>query len=99
MIKCIISFSVLGDLTFDGFAYSMGALSVLAQGLYLTLVQQSAENQLSTLEILQLNSYNTLAPFIVMSVLVGEPEGIVKSKYIRGNISHLFVCLVILQTL
>lgn len=76
---------MLGDLTFDGFAYSMGALSVLAQGLYLTLVQQSAENQLSTLEILQLNSYNTLGPFIVMSVLVGEPEDIVKSKYIGGK--------------
>lgn len=94
-IICI--FSVLGDLTFDGFAYSMGALSVLAQGLYLTLVQQSAENQLSTLEILQLNSYNTLGPFIVMSVLVGEPEDIVKSKYIGGNISC--VCLAVLQNL
>lgn len=81
----MIIFSVLGDLTFDAFAYTMGGLSVLAQGLYLTLVQQCAENKRSTWEILQLNSYNTLAPFIIMSVLVGEPENIVKSKYIAGN--------------
>lgn len=63
----------------------MGGLSVLAQGLYLTLVQQSAENHLSTWEILQLNSYNTLAPFIIMSVIVGEPDKIVTSKYITGK--------------
>ncbi|XP_050730848.1 uncharacterized protein LOC127005789 isoform X2 [Eriocheir sinensis] len=87
--------AVLGDLTFDGFAYSMGALSVLAQGLYLTLVQQCAENQLSTLEILQLNSYNTLAPFIVMSVLVGEPEDIVKSKYIGDIGFHVLFWILV----
>lgn len=63
----------------------MGGLSVLAQGLYLTLVQQCAENKLSTLEILQLNSYNTLAPFIIVSVLMGEPEAIVKSQYLTGK--------------
>ncbi|XP_071545782.1 uncharacterized protein [Panulirus ornatus] len=74
--------AVLGDLTFDTFAYTMGGLSVLAQGLYLTLVQQCAENKLSTLEILQLNSYNTLAPFIIVSVLMGEPQAIVQSRYI-----------------
>ncbi|XP_064078185.1 uncharacterized protein LOC135195711 isoform X1 [Macrobrachium nipponense] len=74
--------AVLGDLTFDAFAYTMGGFSVLAQGLYLTLVQQCAENKLSTLEILQLNSYNTLAPFIIVSVLMGEPQNIVQSRYV-----------------
>ncbi|KAK7063191.1 hypothetical protein SK128_025510 [Halocaridina rubra] len=89
--------AVLGDLTFDAFAYTMGGFSVLAQGLYLTLVQQCAENKLSTLEILQLNSYNTLAPFIVVSVLMGEPEAIVQSRYIADIGFHLtfwtLVCL------
>lgn len=75
----------MGDLTIDTFAYTMGGLSVLAQGLYLTLVQQCAENKLSTLEILQLNSYNTLAPFIIVSVLMGEPEAIVRSRYLTGK--------------
>lgn len=86
-IGCFVA--VLGDLTFDGFAYTMGGLSVLAQGLYLTLVQQCAESQRSTWEILQLNSYNTLAPFIIMSVLVREPENIVKSKYISDIGFHV----------
>ncbi|KAG0713693.1 UDP-galactose/UDP-glucose transporter 7 [Chionoecetes opilio] len=86
-IGCFVA--VLGDLTFDGFAYTMGGLSVLAQGLYLTLVQQCAENHCSTLEILQLNSYNTLAPFIIMSLLVGEPEDIVKSSCIKDVGFHV----------
>lgn len=86
-VGCFVA--VLGDLTFDGFAYAMGGLSVLAQGLYLTLVQQSAENHLSTWEILQLNSYNTLAPFIIMSVIVGEPDKIVTSKYITDIGFHV----------
>lgn len=77
--------TALGDFTIDTFAYTMGGLSVLAQGLYLTLVQQCAENKLSTLEILQLNSYNTLAPFIIVSVLMGEPEAIVRSQYLTGE--------------
>ncbi|XP_047473733.1 UDP-galactose/UDP-glucose transporter 7-like isoform X1 [Penaeus chinensis] len=81
--------AALGDLTIDTFAYTMGGLSVLAQGLYLTLVQQCAENKLSTLEILQLNSYNTLAPFIIVSVLMGEPEAIVKSQYLTDIGFHL----------
>ncbi|XP_076034843.1 uncharacterized protein LOC143021310 isoform X2 [Oratosquilla oratoria] len=81
--------AVLGDLTFDGFAYSMGGFSVIAQGLYLTLVQQCAENQFSTLEILQLNSYNTLAPFIIMSIILREPERIVKSKYLFDTSFHI----------
>ncbi|XP_045605829.1 uncharacterized protein [Procambarus clarkii] len=81
--------AVLGDLTFDAFAYTMGGFSVLAQGLYLTLVQQCAENKLATLEILQLNSYNTLAPFIIVSVLMGEPGAIVHSRYITDVGFHI----------
>ncbi|XP_042225324.1 UDP-galactose/UDP-glucose transporter 7-like isoform X2 [Homarus americanus] len=80
--------AVLGDLTFDTFAYTMGGFSVLAQGLYLTLVQQCAENKLSTWEILQLNSYNTLGPFIISSVLMGEPEAIVQNRYITDAGFH-----------
>ncbi|KAG7167258.1 UDP-galactose/UDP-glucose transporter 7-like 2 [Homarus americanus] len=79
---------LLGDLTFDTFAYTMGGFSVLAQGLYLTLVQQCAENKLSTWEILQLNSYNTLGPFIISSVLMGEPEAIVQNRYITDAGFH-----------
>ncbi|KAK3874770.1 hypothetical protein Pcinc_020332 [Petrolisthes cinctipes] len=89
--------AVLGDLTFDSFAYTMGVLSVIAQGLYLTLVQQCAENQLSTLEILQLNSYNTLAPFIIVSCILREPEAIIHSRYITDlgfhSILWTLVCL------
>lgn len=82
--------SVLGDATFEKYTYFLGIMSVLAQGIYLTLVQKSSESHLSTLEILQLNSYNTLVPFILISVVVGEPAKIVDNKYITGMCIMIF---------
>ena len=81
----------LGDLQFDGHAYTMGTLSVFAQviifpssssGLpsvyfqagYLTLVQKSSEqNHKSIIEMLYVNSYNTLPIFLTVSMILGEP--------------------------
>merc|ERR1719192_588290 len=64
----------LGDLQFDGHAYTMGTLSVFAQAGYLTLVQKSSEqNHKSILEMLYVNSYNTLPIFLTVSMILGEP--------------------------
>ncbi|CAL4142840.1 unnamed protein product, partial [Meganyctiphanes norvegica] len=86
-LGCFVA--VLGDFSFDSYTYTLGGFSVLAQGLYLTLVQLSAENQHSTTEILQLNSYNTLGPFILMSIIMKEPENIVVSPYLADFGFHL----------
>jgi len=67
----------LGDLTFDGHAYTMGTLSVFAQAGYLTLVQKSSEqNHKGILEMLHVNSYNTLPIFLTLSFVLGEPAAI-----------------------
>ncbi|XP_067139970.1 uncharacterized protein [Centruroides vittatus] len=62
----------LGDLTFDIWAYFYGVLSVIAQGFYLILVQRSAEKNMATLDILQLNSYNTFPIFILLGLMTEE---------------------------
>merc|ERR1719336_2608274 len=67
----------LGDLTFDGHAYTMGTLSVFAQAGYLTLVQKSSEqNHKGIVEMLYVNAYNTLPIFITVSMILGEPSNI-----------------------
>ena len=63
----------------------MGTLSVLAQGGYLTLVQRSSENKKSTMEMIHINSYNTLPFFMVMSVVLGEPALIVSKQAFYGE--------------
>ena len=73
----------VGDMEFDRRAYTTGALSVLAQAGYLTLVQMHSEKKSalqsttgsgggSALEMVYLNSYNTLPLFVVASLLMGE---------------------------
>jgi len=67
----------LGDFQFDLHAYTMGGLSVLAQAAYLTLVQRTSElHHRSTVEMLHVNSFNTLPIFLTVSMVVGEPARI-----------------------
>lgn len=66
----------IGDLQFDAAAYAHGTVSVVVQGLYLILVQKGAESNLSALQILYLNSYNTLPFFCVLSILLNEIHGV-----------------------
>ncbi|UYV69753.1 SLC35D3 [Cordylochernes scorpioides] len=66
----------LGDLEFNPAAYWCGAVSVAAQSLYLTLVQRGAENRMTTLTVLQLNSYNTLPLFSLAFVFSSEAHGL-----------------------
>lgn len=72
-----------GDLQFDRHAYIMGFMSVLAQGGYLTLVQKCSESRKSTLEMVYINSYNTLPFFVVFSVIMGEPSAAFNSQSIQ----------------
>jgi len=70
----------LGDFHFDLHAYTMGGLSVFAQAGYLTLVQKSSEvNHRGTLEMLHVNSFNTLPIFLTFSMVIGEPARIGQS--------------------
>merc|ERR1719188_1340767 len=78
-VGCIIA--SVGDMEFDSRAYTTGALSVFAQAGYLTLVQKHSEKKSaqsggegggSALEMVYLNSYNTLPLFVIASLLLGE---------------------------
>jgi len=80
----LITFGVfvasLGDLQFEAHAYTMGSLSVFAQAGYLTLVQKSSEvNHKTTVEMLHVNSFNTLPIFLTVSMVLGEPADIGQS--------------------
>jgi len=80
----LITFGVfiasLGDLQFEAHAYTMGTLSVFAQAGYLTLVQKSSEvNHRTTVEMLHVNSFNTLPIFLTVSMVLGEPADIGES--------------------
>ena len=108
----------LGDLQFDGHAYTMGTLSVFAQvsiswlspaGLvlymilchlqagYLTLVQKSSEqNHKSIIEMLYVNSYNTLPIFLTVSMILGEPLQVGQAlSSVQPGFSLVFVTLII----
>jgi len=74
----------------------MGGMSVFAQGGYLTLVQRNAEaakrrgkdqqRQLQwTLQLLYVNSYNTLPFFVLVSILLGEPAKIAHYNMKNGK--------------
>merc|ERR1719270_1786068 len=72
----------MGDLSFDAHAYTMGTLSVFAQAGYLTLVQKSSEqSHKGILEMIYVNSYNTLPIFLTLSVILGEPASIGESLH------------------
>ena len=83
----------IGDLDFDQHAYILGVMCVFAQGGYLTLVQKSSEGKKSTLEMVHINSYNTLPFFIVMSLLFREPALISETAVIHGEWCWFIFCL------
>jgi len=72
----------LGDLSFSGRSYTLGVLCVLAQSSYLTLVQLHSETRhLSSLHVLQLNSYNTLWLYLPLCLFFeGGALGVVVSR-------------------
>ena len=75
----------IGDLEFDRHAYLMGSLSVLAQGSYLTLVQRRSErDQRSTIEMINVNAFNTLPFFFAMMFFSGEIYDVVKAPVLTG---------------
>jgi len=87
----------LGDLQFEAHAYTMGSLSVFAQAGYLTLVQKSSEvNHRSTVEMLHVNSFNTLPIFLTMSMVLGEPADIGQSVSIaEPGFTWVFALLIL----
>jgi len=87
----------LGDFQFDLHAYTMGGLSVFAQAGYLTLVQRSSEvNHRSTVEMLHVNSFNTLPVFLSMSMIVGEPKRVGESlSAAEPGFTLVFVLLIL----
>ncbi|CAB4063376.1 SLC35D [Lepeophtheirus salmonis] len=66
----------VGDYDFDILTYTVGALSVLAQGLYLTFVQKKCNSTMSVLDMIFINSWNTLPFFMFTSLILGEPMDI-----------------------
>jgi drug/metabolite transporter (DMT)-like permease len=87
----------LGDFQFDLHSYSMGGLSVFAQAAYLTLVQRSSEVQhRTTVEMLHVNSFNTLPIFLTVSMIVGEPQRIGESLSVAApGFTVVFVLLIL----
>ncbi|XP_076046519.1 uncharacterized protein LOC143028396 isoform X2 [Oratosquilla oratoria] len=92
-VGCLVA--GLGDLAYDGFAYSMGALSSFFQGLYLCLVQRCTENKLSSIEILNLNSYNTFIPLLFLGFLSGEFIGVLRNPYIL-DLTFIILLIILL---
>ena len=87
-VGCLVASA--GDLEFDRQAYTMGLLSVFAQGSYLTLVQRaSMEKKRSAVEMIYINGFNTLPFFIIVSICIGEPARISQSDAIIGIVNAL----------
>ena len=88
-VGCIIASA--GDLEFDRRAYTTGALSVFAQAGYLTLVQKYSEKEkspsgaLGALDMVYLNSCNTLPLFLLASFLLGEITALGHSNSYSGT--------------
>ena len=77
-----------------------GAFSNLTQAIYLLLVQQSVHGKLSTVESLQLNSYNTLPFLAVFCIVKGEISQITQfSKYTEISFFVIFFLTVSLGCL
>lgn len=89
----IIYFTGYGDLKFNMYAYVCGALSNLTHSLYLLLVQKVTENDLSTLETLQLNSFNTLPFLTAYMFLSGESTAVMQYNQAK-SISFITLFLV-----
>lgn len=79
-----------GDLTFNAVAYTCGALSNLTQSLYLLLVQRYIANDITTVETLQLNSFNTLPFLFLYSIINKEIFGVIQYELL-GNPLFLFI--------
>ncbi|XP_060064183.1 uncharacterized protein LOC132544582 [Ylistrum balloti] len=88
---CVIA--SYGDLKFTVYAYTCGALSNLTHSLYLLLVQKVTEKDLSTVETLQLNSFNTLPFLAAYSVFSGEFNEVMQYDQAK-NISFMMLFFV-----
>ncbi|WAQ95743.1 S35D3-like protein [Mya arenaria] len=87
-LGCI--FAGFGDLTFSPVGYACGALSNIAQSLYLLLVQRATNGKLSIVESLQLNSINTL-PFLALFALANGEISQMQSYEQFSSLSFLLV--------
>ncbi|XP_041362890.1 UDP-galactose/UDP-glucose transporter 7-like [Gigantopelta aegis] len=85
---CIIA--GYGDLSFIWSAYFCGAVSNVTQTLYLLLVQKYATKNQSTVDTLQLNSFNTL-PILAITALVNGEMGSVWQYSQYSNPMFIFV--------
>lgn len=83
-------FSGYGDLSFNLLGYTCGALSNIAQSIYLLLVQRATDGKLSIVESLQLNCINTLPFLAIFCVLNGEAFEVTKYEFIN-DVSFLTV--------
>jgi len=97
VISCGIILASVGDLEFEWRAYTMGLLSVFAQGSYLTLVQKaSMERKRSAFEMVYTNSFNTLPLFALASIAFGEPLNAIKSEALsKAGFYPTFLMLVV----
>ena len=71
-------------------AYTCGALSNLTQSLYLLLVQRYISKDTTTVETLQLNSFNTL-PFLLIYSIINQDMFKVLQYERLGNPVFIFV--------
>ncbi|CAM1313144.1 SLC35D3 (predicted) [Pycnogonum litorale] len=85
----------IGDMSTGSTAYICGSISVLSQALYLTLTQKSAESNVSSVQILQLNSFNTLPVFVISLVMANEPYWIPKHHSVNRMDFYLIFTLVV----
>jgi len=92
----ICIFSGFGDLGFNLLGYTCGALSNIAQSIYLLLVQQATDGKLTIVESLQLNSINTLPILALFCVLKGEIFEIPKYEDI-DNVSFWVVFFAVIS--
>lgn len=79
-----------GDLKFNAVAYTCGGLSNLTQSLYLLLVQRYISKDTTTIETLQLNSFNTL-PFLLIYSIINQDIFKVLQYDRLGNPVFIFV--------
>ena len=85
-----------GDLAFDLECYVMGFASVISQSLYLVLVQMRSQN-LTALETLHLNSYNTFPLLLTASLLFGEfNDGLRAFQYHNVGFVFMFSLVIVM---
>lgn len=85
-----VVFAGYGDLKFNAVAYTCGGLSNLTQSLYLLLVQRYISKDTTTIETLQLNSFNTL-PFLLIYSIINQDIFKVLQYDRLGNPVFIFV--------